>query len=182
MSWTEEAYLLFLYWVWRERIYLQCKRPGISPWITKIPWRREWLRTLVFLSGDSMDRGARWTIVHGVAKRRTEQLTVTIIIMNRGSSFIPLLGIYFSTVQFSSVQSLSRVRLFATPWIAACQASLSITNSQSSLRLTSIESVMPSNHLILCRPFLLPPSVFPSIRVYFQWVNSSHEMAKVLQF
>ena len=67
---------------------------------------------------------------------------------------------------FSSVQSLSRVWLFATPWMAACQASLSITNSLSSLRLSSIESVMPSNHLILCRPLLLLPSIFPSIRVF----------------
>ena len=62
-------------------------------------------------------------------------------------------------------QSLSRVRLFATPWIAARQASLSITNSRSSLRLMSIESVMPSSHLILCRPLLLPP-IPPSIRVF----------------
>ena len=68
---------------------------------------------------------------------------------------------------FSSVQSLSRVRLFVTPWIAACQASLSITNSQSSLRLTSIESVMPSSHLILCRPLLLMPPIPPSIRVFY---------------
>ena len=67
---------------------------------------------------------------------------------------------------FSSVQSLSRVQLFATPWTAAPQASLSITNSQSSLELTSIESVMPSNHLILCRPLLLLPPVPPSIRVF----------------
>ena len=67
---------------------------------------------------------------------------------------------------FQSVQSLSRVRLFATPWIAARQASLSITNSQSSLRLMSIESVMPSNHLILCRPLLLLPLIPPSIRVF----------------
>ena len=65
-----------------------------------------------------------------------------------------------------SVQSLSCVRLFATPWTAACQTSLSITNTQSSLRLTSIESVMPSNHLILCRPLLLLPSILPSIRVF----------------
>ena len=69
-------------------------------------------------------------------------------------------------LQFSSVQSLSRVRLFATPWIAAHQASLSITNSQSSLRLTSVESVMPSSHLILCRPLLLLPPIPPSIRVF----------------
>ena len=67
---------------------------------------------------------------------------------------------------FSSVQSLSRVRLFATPWSTACQASLSITNSQTSLRLTSIESVMPSSHLILCRPLLLLPPIPPSIRVF----------------
>ena len=68
--------------------------------------------------------------------------------------------------QFSSVWSLSRVWLFVTPWTAARQASLSITNSWSLLKLTSIESVMPSNHLILCRPLLLPPSIFPSIRVF----------------
>ena len=70
------------------------------------------------------------------------------------------------TLQFSSVQSLSCVRLFETPWIAACQASLSITNSRSSLRLTSIESVMPSSHLILCHPLLLLPLIPPSIRVF----------------
>ena len=68
--------------------------------------------------------------------------------------------------QLSSVQSLSRVRLFATPWIAARQASPSITNSRSSLRLTSIQSVMPSSHLILCRPLLLLPQIPPSIRVF----------------
>ena len=67
---------------------------------------------------------------------------------------------------FSSVQSLSRVRLFATPWTATRQASLSITNSRRLLKLTSIESVMPSNHLVLCHPLLLPPSIFPSIRVF----------------
>ena len=66
----------------------------------------------------------------------------------------------------SSVQSLSRVWLFATPWTAACQASLSITNSWSLPKLMSIESVMPSNHLILCRPLLLLPSIFPRIRVF----------------
>ena len=68
--------------------------------------------------------------------------------------------------RFSSVQSLSRVQLFATPWTAACQASLSITNSRSPPKLMSIESVMPSKHLILCRPLLLPPSIFLSIRVF----------------
>ena len=68
-------------------------------------------------------------------------------------------------VQFSSVQSLSRVQLFVTLWTAACQASLSITNSWSLLKLMSIELVMTSNHLILCHPLLLP-SIFPSIRIF----------------
>ena len=72
----------------------------------------------------------------------------------------------FCSVQFSSVQSLSRVWLFVTPWIAARQASLSITISWSSLRLTSIELVMPSSHLILCRPLLLLPPIPPIIRVF----------------
>ena len=70
------------------------------------------------------------------------------------------------TGQIRSDQSISRVRLFATPWITACQASLSINNSRSSLRLMSIESVMPSSHLILCRPLILLPPIPPSIRVF----------------
>ena len=69
-------------------------------------------------------------------------------------------------LQSSSAQSLSRVQLLATPWTSACQASLSITNSQSIPKLMSIEPVMPSNHLILCCPLLLLPSIFPSIRVF----------------
>ena len=68
--------------------------------------------------------------------------------------------------QFSSVQSLSRVQHFMFTWTAACQASLSITSSRSLPKLMSIELVMPSNHLILCCPLLLPPSIFPSIRVF----------------
>ena len=71
-----------------------------------------------------------------------------------------------NVIQFSSVQSLSQVRLFATPWIIAHQASLSITNSWSILKLMSIESVMPSSHLILCRPLLLLPPIPPSIEVF----------------
>ena len=69
-------------------------------------------------------------------------------------------------IQFSSVQLLSHVQLFATPWTAARQASLSITNSHSLLKLMSIESMMPSNHIFLCHP-LIPPSIFPTIRVLF---------------
>ena len=71
-----------------------------------------------------------------------------------------------SNSQFSSVQSFSRVQLFESLWTAACQTSLSTTNSQSLLKLMSIELVMPSNHLIHCHPLLLLPSVFPSIRVF----------------
>ena len=82
---------------------------------------------------------------------------------------------------FSSVQSLSRVLLFVTPWIAAHQASLSITNSWSTHKLMSIESVIPSSHLILLSPF--PPAPNPSKhQSLFQWVSSSHQMAKVLEF
>ena len=73
---------------------------------------------------------------------------------------------HFTEIQFSSVQSLSCVRLFATPWTAAPQASLFITNSRSLLKLMSIEWVMPSNHLILYHPLLLPTLIFPSIRVF----------------
>ena len=75
---------------------------------------------------------------------------------------IPLL----TKFHISSVQSLSRVLLSATPWTAACHASLSITNARSLLKLMAFESVVPSNHLILCRPLLLLPSIFPSIRVF----------------
>ena len=84
----------------------------------------------------------------------TDILTGSMCYGNRGKEMI------------TSVLSLSRVRLFATPCAAARQASLSITNSRSVLKLMSIELVMPSNHLILCRPLLLPPSIFPSIKVF----------------
>ena len=90
------------------------------------------------------------SIVHGVTKSQTWL-----------SEFH-----FTSSYAFSSVQSLSHVRLFVIPWTAARQASLSITDSWSLLKLMSIKSVMASNHLILCRPLLLPPSVFPSIRVF----------------
>ena len=90
-------------------------------------------------------------------------------------------------LMFSSVQSFSRVQLFVTPWIAACQASLSITNSRSSLRLTFIESVMPSSHLILCRPLLLLPPIPTSIRVFsddqlFAWGGQSTGVSALALF
>ena len=76
------------------------------------------------------------------------------------------MGLSFLRIQFSSVQSLSHDRVFVNPWITAHQASLSITNSQSLLKLMSIELVMPANHLILCHPLFLLPSIFPIIRVF----------------
>ena len=101
-------------------------------------------------------------------------------------------------IQFTSVQSLSGVRLFATPWTTAHQASLSITNSQSLLKVISIELVMPSNHLILCHPLLLLPSIFTSIRVFssesalcFRWakywsfsfsISPSNEQSGLISF
>jgi len=86
--------------------------------------------------------------------------------------FLTQMKVYFSK---------NHHRTLATPWIAAHQASLSITNSRSSLKLMCIESVMPCSHLILCRPLPLLPPIPPSISL-FQWVNSSHEVAKVLEF
>ena len=79
---------------------------------------------------------------------------------------VNFLSFFMAVWSVSSVQSLSSVRLFETPWTAARQASMSITNSQSLLKLMSTESVMPCNHLILCRPLLLLPSIFPSIGVF----------------
>ena len=90
---------------------------------------------------------------------------------------------FYSSPCNTSVQfSHSVVSESVTPWTTACQASLSITTPRSPPKPMSIESVMPSNHLILCHPLLLLPSIFPSIRVFSKWVSSSHQVAKVLEF
>ena len=118
------------------------------------------------------DRGACCAAVHGVAKSDTTRWlnssNILSIIMKDYCSVIFFLWILTLSlvIRISSVQSLSHVWLFVTPWNTALQASLSITISQNSLRLTSIESVMPSSHLILCRPLLLLPPIPPSIRVF----------------
>ena len=139
------------------------------PWYSKIPWRRKWLPTPVFLPGKS--HGER---SHGVTESDTAEYITDIspegdhpwFCTNPHQQRKGRMATELSTWRFSSVQLLSRVWPFVTPWIAARQASLSITNSWRSLRLTSIESVMPSSHLILCHPLLLLPPIPPSIRVF----------------
>ena len=128
---------------------MDCSLPGSSVHGTLQARILEWVAT-PFSRGSSQPRDRTW--VSCIAGR-----FFTLWATREASVLM--------TVSFSSVQSLSRVWLFVTPWTAARQASLSITNSQSLLRLVSIESVMPSNHLILSCPLLLP-SIFPSIRVF----------------
>ena len=116
-------------------------RHRFNPWIRKIPWRRAWQATPIFWPGES--HGQKSLAGYSPRDHRVRHDWSDLAPVHYGYSD-------FSSVQFSSVQLLSRVRLFVTPWIAACQAPLSITNSWSSLRFMSIESVMPSSHLILC--------------------------------
>ena len=122
----------------------------------RVPWSRKWQPLQYSCLKNSMDRRTWWAIVHGVAKNWTG-LTA------------PMHGCMVSKVSCSVQFSLlSHVGLFATPRTGTCQVSLSIVNSQSLLKLMSIELVMPSNHLILCPPCLLLPSTFPSIRVFLK--------------
>ena len=113
-----------------------------------------------------MDREPWRAAIHGVAKSQTWLKQLSINLKQKPTPISSHPPFSQKPLQFSSVQSLSRVWLFATPWITAHQASLSITNSQSSLKLMSIESVMPSSHLILSRPLLLLPPIPPNIRVF----------------
>ena len=121
-------------------------------WPWDFPGKNTGVGCLSYSKGSSWPRGR--TCVYGTLK------------MREGLGWFTKKDLFYSLLKISSVQSLSHVRLFVTPWIAACQASLSITNSRSLLKLMPIESVMPSNHLILCCPLLLLPSIFPSIRVF----------------
>ena len=133
----------------------------------KIPWRRERLPIAVFWPGEFQGVYIPWGLKEW---NMTDRFSFSILLQSctLGQMLCCVNNTkspFYKFWQFSSVQSFIRVWLFATPWIAAHQASLSITNSQSSLRLTSIESVMPSSHLILCHPLLLLPPIPPSIRV-----------------
>ena len=120
------------------------------------PWKRAWQPTPVFFPEES--HGQRSLV--GYNPWGSKELDMTEWLSTAHSTGI------WKWLQFSSVQSLSHVQLFATPWIAAHQASLSITNSRNSLKIMSIEWVMPSSHLILCHPLLLLPPILPSIRVF----------------
>ena len=149
----------------------QCKRHrrvGFDPWVGKIPqekgmathsstlaWKILWAQEPGGLQSIGL-RTVRHT-EHNNTRQQQCSLKLLISVRRKGGA---------QEEDISSVQSLSCVRPFATPWTTARQASLSITNSWSSPKPMSIESVMPSNHLILCRPLLLLPSIFPSIRVF----------------
>ena len=111
-----------------------------------------------------------WMFHHpGITRKKFHLIVVSdpfSVLLNLFSNFVEDFGILHSSGIYSSVQLHSHVQLFGTPWTAAHQASLFITNSQSLVKLISIELVMPSSHLILCRPLLFPLSIFPSIRVF----------------
>ena len=163
---------------------------GSTPALGRSPGEENINSLQYYCLENSMDRGAWRPAVHQVSKIRHDLwltlLCAKLILLNiieysqnAGENVLLLSPFYWwgrsesprvkkcnLLIPNCSVQSLSCVRLFATPWIIARQASLSITISQSSLRLTSIESVMPSSHLILCRPLLLLPPILPSITVF----------------
>ena len=122
-------------------------------------------RVLLFMTPWTAARQASLSITN--SRSSLKLMSIELVMPSNHLIFChPLLLLWKCCTQFSSVQSLSHVWLFATPWTTAHQASLSITNSQSPPRPMSIELVMPSNHLIFCRPLLLLPSIFPSIRVF----------------
>ena len=149
-------WLCYYYWLprwfsgkeydWQCR---RCKRHGFSPWVEKIPWRREWQITLVYLL--EKFHGQSRLVDYNPWGHKDSDMTEH-----------ECMGSYYYPVQFSSVTQSCLT--LCDPWTAAHQASLSITNSQSLLKLMSIESVTPFNHLIPCHPLLLPHSIFPSIR------------------
>ena len=165
---SDKTVLLYMQYFWIDHITLFQKD-------TKVPRSIAWFeKSLLILKNLTvLTKLLGWD---GEWKRKSWSVAVPHLL--RCKYLVVFAG---NLIQFSSVQSLSHVQLFATPWIAAHHISLSITNSRSSLRLTSIESVMPSSHLILCRPLLLLPPIPSSIRV-FSNESTLHEVAKVLQF
>ena len=129
----------------------------------EISWKKKWQPTPVFLPGKSHESS-----LVGYSPWICKELDTTERLSIHAHSLVYRPGCCEAIIliTLSSFHLLSRVQLFVTPWTAACQASLSITNSQRLLKLMAITSVMPSNHCLLCHPFLLLPSIFPSIRVF----------------
>ena len=151
----------------------QCRRHqrcGFDPWVEKIPWRRKWLPTPVSLPGESHGQRslAGYSQSIGSQRVRNDWSDLACTHKNFSNTFCRYRQVY-SKIYVEGYQFISVAQLGPTlwdPWTWALQTSLSITNSKSLLKFMSIESVMPSNHLILCRPLLLPPSTFPSIRIF----------------
>ena len=145
---------------------------GSVPWSRRAPGKGNGNPLQYSCLENPMDRGAWQATVHGVERvghdLETKPLSPPFFITPQTISYLNISHTYYAkwTCKNESVQSLSHLQLFATPWTAAHQVSLSITNSWSLLKLMSIKSAMPSDHLILCHPLLLLPSIFPSIRVF----------------
>ena len=149
------------------RICLQFGRPGFDPWVRKIPWRRAWQPTPVFLPGEPHGQGS--LVGYSTRDHKESDMTQQVT-LGAGVLFITdqaVVGEYEGSSFFHQFSSVAQsCPALCNPMDAAHQASLSISTSHSLLNLMSIESVMPSNHLILCHALLLLPSIFPSIRVF----------------
>ena len=150
-------------------------------WQNVVPWGREWQTTSAFLPWGPCERYIKWWIREEFleGKRKVSSQST---VLRHPMCILSFISPMSSMNERSTVQSLSHVWLLTTPWITACQASLSITNTQSLPKPMSIELVMLSSHLILCRPLLLLPPILPSIRVFSNDLTSLHEVAKVLAF
>ena len=152
MCWTKKFFFLSVHTTWLE---------GVSSWTRDHTWPQQW-KVLTTEPPGSAPNNYPPRILQATEILFLNQYKTQTTTGNNNNN----INNNKHSVQFSSVQSLSCVRLFATPWTAACQASMSITNSQSPPKPMSIEWVMPLNHLIRCCPLLLLPSIFPSIRVF----------------
>ena len=152
------------------------KRLRLDPWLGNIPQRRKWQPAPVFWLGASH---AQRSLAGYSPLGHTESDTTEVTWPPR-THWCSISSVQFSSVTKSDLVTLS-VRLFVTPMDCSTPGSLSITNFRSLYKLMSIESVMPSNHLTLCRPLLFPPSVFSGSGL-FEWVSSLHQVAKGLEF